>query len=336
MAIQTLPGASPNSSGDIITDLNIATRDYFMPALVNQIWKKNTLLDILVSKQKSIGTGRQIVVDLEYGDSMSGGAYGKTDKLDIVPTESLGEAAFDWAHYWAGNSIWKFDELQNKSKEQRLDILKIKTKAMGNKIRRDIANDLFVTEAAHVAGHINSVNQAVVEQANVYGGIPRASNAWWVPGTNATGGPLTLFMLENGLVESALLTGEPADLIVMSKKLFNYYWKLCTDKTVWNDKSKDPGLEAPPFGKARVIWDAMVPDDAGAVGANHSTLYFLNTDHIFLYSHPQDSFTFSGWTDMTNIEGQRRLDARIFWTGNLMTDLPQAHYSILNVGDHAT
>jgi len=335
MGIQTLPGASPNSSGDIITDFNIATRDYFMPALVNQIWKTNTLLDILVSKQKSIGTGRQIVVDLEYGDSMSGGAYTKTDKLDIVPTEALGEATFDWAHYWAGNSIWKFDELQNAGKEQRLDLLKIKVKSMGNKIRRDIAQDLFTTEAAHVSGHISSINQAVVEQANVYGGIPRASNPWWVPGINATGGALTLAMIEQGLVESSLLSGEPADLIVMSKKLFNYYWKLCTDKTVWNDKSKDPGLEAPPFGKARVIWDANVPDDAGVAGANHSTMYFLNTDHIFMYSHPQDSFTFSGWTDMTNIEGQRRLDGRIFWTGNLMTDLPQAHYSILTVADHA-
>jgi len=341
MPIQTVTGVSPlgtaytNSAESIISDFNIATRDYFLPALVDQIWKKNTLLDILVSKQKKIGTGRKIVLDLEYGDSMSGGAYTKTDRLDIVPTESLGQAEFDWAHYWAGNSIWKFDELQNAGKEQRLDLLKVKVKAMEKKIRRDIAQDLFVTEAAHVAGHISSINQAIVEQNNVYGGIQRsATNWWWRAPTSSTASPLSLDLLERSLVESALLTNEPADLIVMNKHAFNAYWKLCTDKTVWNDKAKDPGLEAPPFGKARVIWDANVPDDGGVAGANHSTIYFINTDHLFMYSHPKDSFTFSGWTDMTNIEGQRRLDGRIFWTGNLMTDLPQAHYSLTAIADH--
>jgi hypothetical protein len=335
MAIQTLPGASPNSSNDIIEDLNIATRDYFMPALINQIWKKNTLLDILTSKQKSIGTGRQIIVDLEYGDSLSGGAYTKTDHLDITPTESLGQAAFDWSHYWAGNSIWKFDELQNAGKEQRLDLLKIKMKAMENKIRRDIARDLFVTEAAHVSGHLTSIQQAIVEQSNVYGGIPRASNSWWITGINSTGGALTFDMMERALVESSLITGEPADLIVMNKHLFNYYWKLCTDKVVWNDTKHDPGLEAPKFGNARVIWDENVPSDNGAAGANHSYMYFINTSHLFMYSHPQDSFKFSDWTDMTNIEGQRRLDGRIFWTGNVLCDLPQAHYVCSGVADHA-
>ena len=336
MAVTTPTQVSPAANGDIISDLNLATKDYFLPALVNQIWKKNVLLDILVSKQKKIGTGRKIVLDLEYGDSMSGGAYTKTDKLDIIPTESLGQAEFDWSHYWAGNSIWKFDELQNAGKEQRLDILKTKMKAMEKKIRRDIARDLFVTEALHVAGHISSIYQATVEQANVYGGITRsASTAWWKPGVLAWNKALTFDALEKALVESALLSGEPADLIVMNKHAFNWYWSLCTTKTVWNDKAKDPGLEAPPFGKARVIWDDNVTADSGLAGANISSIYFLNTDHIFMYSHPKDSFTFSGWTDMTNIEGQRRLDGRIFWTGNLMTDLPQAHYVLTGVHDHA-
>ena len=341
MATQIITTASPlgvsytNAADSVISDLNIATNDYFLPALVDQIWKKNTILDILVGKQKRIGTGRKIVLDLEYGDSMSGGAYTKTDRLDIVPTESLGQAEFDWAHYWAGNSIWKFDDLQNAGKEQRLDILKVKMKAMEKKISRDIARDLFVSEANHVPGHINSINQALVEQSNVYGGILRsAANSWWRTPTSATTVSLTFGLLEKSLVESALLTGEPADLIVMNKQAFNYYWKLCTDKTVWNDKSKDPGLEAPPFGKARVIWDANVPDNGGVAGANISSMYFLNTNHIFMYSHPKDSFTFSGWTDMTNIEGQRRLDGRIFWTGNLMTDLPQAHYTLTSVTDY--
>jgi hypothetical protein len=335
MAVITPTSVSPNASGDIISDLNIATQDYFLPALVNQIWKKNTLLDILVGSQKKIGTGRKIVLDLEYGDSLSGGAYGKTDKLDIVPTESLGNAEFDWAHYWAGNSIWKFDDLQNAGKEKRLDLLKTKVSAMEKKIRRDIAQDLFVSEANHVTGHINSINQAVVEQSNVYGGIQRsASTSWWKAPTSSTPVTLTLQVLEQALVESSLLTGEPANLIVMNKQAFNYYWWLVTNKTVWNDKSKDPGLEAPPFGKARIIWDANVPDNGGAAGANTSSMYFLNTDHIFMYSNPADSFTFSGWTDMTNIEGQRRLDGRIFWTGNLMTDLPQAHYTLTAVNDH--
>jgi hypothetical protein len=338
MANQTLSLASPlgtsytNTAEDVISDFNIMTRDYFMPALVNQIWKKNVLLDILVSKQKKIGTGRKIIVDLEYGDSMSGGPYTKTDKLDIVPTESLGEAEFDWAHYWAGNSIWKFDELQNAGKEQRISLVKTKLKAMENKIRRDIAKELFVE--SHVADHLNSIHEVFL-QTGIYGGINRANNAWWKAPVSTTAAALTFEMLEKGLVESALLTGEPADLIVMNKHAFNYYWSLCTTKTVWNDKAKDPGLEAPPFGKARVIWDENVPDDAGAAGANHSNIYFLNTNHIFLYSHPKDSFTFSGWTDMTNIEGQRRLDGRIFWTGNIMSDLPQAHYALIdNSGTH--
>lgn len=340
MAVTTPTSVSPNSSGDIISDLNLATRDYFLPALVDQIWKKNVLLDILTSKQKKIGTGRKIVLDLEYGDAMSGGAYGKTDKLDIVPTEMLGQAEFDWAHYWAGNSIWKFDELQNAGKEQRLDILKTKTKAMEKKIRRDIARDLFGTyNTAHTTGHISTIQEAIGDDDNTYGGILRsASTAWWKPNYySSTAKALTFDLLEQGLVESSLLTGEPADLIVMSKWAFNYYWSLCNNKVQWNDKSKDPGLEAPPFGKARVIWDENVPSDAGVAGANHSSMFFINTDHLFMYSHPKDSFTFSGWTDMTNIEGQRRLDGRIFWTGNLMTDLPQAHYAYVNnsIADHA-
>jgi len=300
----------------IIAELNAATNVYIMPALINNIWKDNNVLERLVKKQKRVDGGTAIRVNLEYGTGASGGSYAKTDVLTIAPSTILGGAEFDWAHYWAGNSIYIIDELQNKGKSQIIDLLVAKMKNVQNTIRYDIETDIFAAATHGVSNKIWSLVDAVKVATTVtYGGLSRAAGSYpWFGGTTTNvGAALSYDKMETMYNTCSEIPKEPPTLIVTTKNIYEDYWKLALDKIGFLGHPESLGANVLPFGSAEVIYNPHVT--AGE-------MWFLNLNHIFLVSHPDDNFVFSGWEDVTASTGQRRLDGRVYWTGGLISDMP--------------
>jgi len=299
-----------------VSELNTATNVYIMPALINNIWKDNNVLERLVKKQKRVDGGTKLRVNLEYGTGASGGSYAKTDVLAITPSEILGAAEFDWSHYWAGNSIYIIDELQNKGKSQVIDLLVAKMKNIQNTIRLKIETDLFVATTHGVSNKIWSLRDAIDKTVTAtYGGFDRSAvGATWFAGTvTSRTAALEYSFMESMYNTCTEIPKESPQLIVTTKILYEAYWKLALDMTGFLGRPEAIGANVLPFGKAEVIYNPNVV--AGQ-------MWFLNLNHIFLTPHPDDNFVFSGWEDVTASTGQRRLDGRVFWTGGLISDMP--------------
>lgn len=294
----------------MIAELNAATNVYIMPALINNIWKEFVVLDELTKKAKSVPGGTKMQVNLEYGTGASGGAYAKTDTLTITPSPILGAAQFDWSHYWAGNSIYIIDELQNKGKSQVIDLLVAKMKNIQNKIRDNIETDLFVAQTGNkLLSFVDCIDNATSD----YGGIVRTTDTWFKANVETGCGALTYLKMESMYNTCAEIPKAPPTLIITTKLLFESYWKLHLDKVGWLNQNANLETAVVPFGKAKLTYSSKCP---------LGKMYFINTDHLFLTPHPQDNFVFSGWEDVTAATGQRRLDGRVFWTGNLISDMP--------------
>ena len=296
----------------MITEANTATREYIFPALVNNIWKEVKLLDKLTKKEKRVEGGTRMRTNLEYGTGASGGAYAKTDTLTITPAEISGGAEFPWAHYWAGNSIYIIDELENKGKVQVIDLLVAKMKNIQNTIRDLVETDLFVAQTGNKI--LSFVDMIEYGTTPIYGGIDRTTlNTWWRGNVTAVNGVLTYAAMETMYNTCSEIPKAPPTLIVTTKALFEYYWKLHLDKVGWLDQNKILETGVVPFGSAEIIYSPKCPT---------GKMYFINTDHAFLTPHPSDNFAWTGWEDVTAATGQRRLDGRTFWTGNLISDMP--------------
>ena len=300
----------------MIDELNTATRKYIMPALVNQVWKETVLLDRLTRKERTVDGGTKLRVNLEYGTGASGGSYSKTDVLNITPTKIMGAAEFDWAHYWAGNAIYKLDDLENKGKSQIVNLLVAKMKNIQHQIREDVETDLFAAQTGtKVLSLVDAIKYATTP---TYGGIDRsvAGYEWFRGNVTAVGGILTYSVMESMYNTCKEIPHKPPDLIVTTKALFEYYWKLKLDKVGWLNQDANVVSDVVPFGTAELTYSPHC-----AAG----DMWFLNTDHIFLAPNPDDNFEFSGWESVLAATGQRRLDGRVFWTGNLASDMPIAN-----------
>jgi len=280
--------------------------------LVNNIWKENKLLDKLTSKAKKVEGGTQMRVNLEYGTGATAGAYAKTDTLTITPASVIGGAEFPWAYYWAGNSIYILDELMNKGKEQVIDLLVAKMKNIQNTLRLYVETDLFTAQTGnHMLSLVDAIEYGTTP---IYGGIDRStSNTWWRGNVTAVNGVLTYATMETMYNTCTEIPRTPPTLIVTTKALFEYYWNLHLNKVGWLNQNVELEAGVVPFGKAEVMYSPLCPT---------GKMYFLNLDHIFLTPHPDDNFQWTGWQDVTAATGQRRLDGRVFWTGNLISDMP--------------
>lgn len=309
--------ASPNLGEIITTTLRNRTGK-----AADSVSKNNALLNRLLEKGKveTADGGRTIVQEIEYQENGTFKRYAGYDLLNIAPSDVLTAAEFDWKQAVAAISISGLEQMQNSGKEVMIKLLAARIKNAQKTLRNNIALDCYSDGTADGGKQIGGLAAAVptTPTSGTYGGISRSAWTFWQNqkwnGTVDGGVATSATNIQNYMNQLWYKTNRGADhpdLIVADNTMYGYYHSsLQSIQRITSDKMAQAGFTSLKYMNADVVLDG-----AFGGGAPSSTMYFLNTDYIFLRPHSQRNFVEIGGERVN--PNQDAIVKLIGWMGNL-------------------
>lgn len=329
--------ATPNSSWSEITTTTLFNRSRM---LADAVTKNNALLRRLSQKgkRKYVDGGQAIVQEIEYSENGTYKRYSGYDILNISPSDVFTAAQYPFAQAAVAVSISGLEMLQNSGREKQLDLLDSRIGNAERTFMNNLSNDCYSTGTADGGKQIGGLQLLVstTPTSGTVGGIDRATWAFWRNNYQsfATAGLIpgaaTMQTMMNRTWLPQVRASDRPDLIVCDNTYFRYYWESL--QAIQRIQSTDEGMAgfaALKFMDADVVFDGgFQGNTAGNVsvlgsggswlsgsGAPTSSMYFLNTDYIFLRPHRD--------RDMTPLDPDRfsvNQDAMVklvAWAGNM-------------------
>lgn len=304
------------------------TRKVYMPQVVDNIYNSSAMFkmfDIDGRIKTYLKGGSSVTEGLEYAKQTAGGTYKGWDTLDNTPPDNLTRADFQWGDYYSSISISGQDEDENMGPEAVANLLQIRTKGAGKKIKDDVSNDLFSgTSAKGIIGLDTLVGSGTA------GGINGATYTWWVSGTDTTtyteaelidSTDTDAYMKR--LFQAAFRSGEhmseTPNLIVTTPLVWDIFETILEDdarftKTQRGQQIAQAGFDVLFWRQIPIIRDELCP--AGRV-------YVLNTNYLYLRTHSRTNFLTEPFVRVAN---QRGRIAHIFHKTALTTTNRRMHY----------
>ncbi|MET4529151.1 phage major capsid protein [Bradyrhizobium sp. JR18.2] len=309
--------ASPNLGEIITTTLRNRTGK-----AADSVSKNNALLNRLLEKGKvdTADGGRTIVQEIEYQENGTFKRYAGYDLLNISPSDVLTAAEFDWKQAVAAISISGLEQMQNSGKEVMIKLLAARIKNAQKTLRNNIALDCYSDGTADGGKQIGGLQAAVpfTNNSGTYGGIPRATWAFWqnqafnglTNGGVATSATNVQSYM-NQLWYKTTRGADHPDLIVADNTMYGFYHSsLQSIQRITSDKMAQAGFTSLKYMNADVVLDGGFGG-----GAPTSTMYFLNTDYIYLRPHSQRNFVEIGGERVN--PNQDALVKLLGWMGNM-------------------
>lgn len=295
--------------------LNAITKKYYIPVLVDNIFKSNVLLFKLAQKGLKLDGGTKIVQPIVYAENANCGSYSGADTLLTTETEEATAFEFDWKQYYANAVITGKDEAINMGSEvQVMNFVASKMKIAEMTLKNKMATGLFSDGTGNGGKDITGLQLAVADNPTIgtYGGVDRATYAWARNQYDSATTVLTLAALQEMYGKCTEGNDQP-DLIVTTQTIWNYIWRLVQPQQRYDE---DKELTAVGFRNFKFNTAAVVVDSH--VAANH--IYFLNTKYVDLISHQARFFHLDPWIKPTN---QDLSVAKILWMGNAAVSNPR-------------
>lgn len=288
-------------------------RRYILPEVTDNIYNSNPLFFRLNQANKRIVRGgTQIEVPLMYQRFAAGGAYSGLDLLDITPSDTVRNAAFDWRQYYVPVTVDGLTLIKTDSPEAIADFIRLYFAQAEMELGELLGDGVFsdgTTNTKKIDGLKGAVDDNTV--LTTYGGLSRNTYTWW-KSTVDTSATLTLTELQTtfGTVTKG---GRHPTLIVATQANYNRFWVLNVAKENFyvqpvavDEQLANAGFTNQLFNGVPFLVDSHVQ-------ANH--LYMLNEDFINLAVSPRGDFYMEDFQTAIN---QDAMVSKLFWAGNLV------------------
>src|SRR6266571_147268 len=106
--------------------VNSIARRYIVPEITDNVYGSNPLFFRLnTAKKVTIRGGYQIEAPLMYTRFAAGGAYSGPQLLDVSPSDTIRNAAFDWRQYYVPVTVDGLTLIKTDSPEAIADFIRI-------------------------------------------------------------------------------------------------------------------------------------------------------------------------------------------------------------------
>ena len=163
--------------------VNSLSRRYIVPTIYDNIYRSNVMFFRFIARNKKvIQGGTQIEIPLDYADLAAGGWYQGFDTLDISPSDTVKNAAFDWKQAWAPVTVDGLTLIKTDSPEAVVNFLTFYFEKAQAKMAEILGTGLW-SDAVSNAKMIDGIRGAVDDGsvAATYAGLDRATaTSWWM------------------------------------------------------------------------------------------------------------------------------------------------------------
>lgn len=303
--------ATPNVSEIVATTIEHRNR-----VVADNIANTNAILSAMkrAGGFKTMDGGSVIFEELNFAENPNTGWYSGYDILPLQASDVVSTAQYTLKLASAQVVISGQEMLQNSGKAKMIDLLDAKVGAAESTIQNLIVKGIYSDGTANSGKQLTGLKAAVpvINNTGVYGGIDRATWAFWRNKSVTVAGGLTRANIyENMLNMYLALTkgGKKANLIVADENLFAMYnMSLTADQRFADTDTAGRGFQNITFMGVPVV---MEPQSSG-MPAN--TMYFLNTDYLKLRTHKDRNFV---PLDLGHATNQDAITKAMGWAGNL-------------------
>lgn len=299
------------SFNDIIT----TTLQGYSRQLADNVTNHNALLRALERKgNKKVATGRTIVQEIEYEENSTVMFYSGAEVLDISASETFTAAEFNYKQL-AGNVVINgLEEIQNSGREAVHNLLRSRIRNLEKSLKNTMATALYADGTGTSGKEVGGLQLLVAKTpTNTVGGIDANAQTWWrnqVYDFNAesvTAGAATIQSAMNSMYLDTVRGADRTDMIVADRNYYTFYWEsLQASQRFMDDKGAGAGFTNVVYhGNIPVIYDDQCPTN---------TMYFLNTDYLFMRPARGREFVPLGEKSAVN---QDAMVMPMVWAGNL-------------------
>lgn len=294
-------------------EINSISRRYIYPTLVDNVYRSNLMFFRLNARNKKIlQGGLQIEVPLVYTRFAAGGWYQGFDLLDVSPSDTVKNAAFDWKQAFVPVSVDGLTLIRADSPEAVVNFLSFYFENAQTELAEILGSGIWTNSATN-AKVVDSIPAAVDNGtvAATYGGLTRASNTFWNANITNITPPLSLATMQT-MFGTCTEGGRHPTIIVTTQAVYNLYWALNTSGQAFpaqpgghDEQLAQSGFTNLLFNGVPVTVDSHVPA---------AQMYFLNEDYIYLYVNPRADFSMKEFREPVN---QDAMTSLILWAGNV-------------------
>jgi hypothetical protein len=271
-----------------VTDIVATTIESRSKKLADNVTKNNALLARLSQRGnvRTVSGGSLIFEELTFAENGNVGWYSGYDLLPVAAQDVISSAQYDFKQAACPVIISGLDQLKNAGQEQMIDLLEGRVKVAESSMMNLLAQGVYSDGTAAGGKQVVGLNAAVpVNPATgTYGGIDRATWAFWRSKTTTAGAALTATTIQGAFNDmwASLVRGmDRPDLIVVDNFMWaTYMASLQALQRFTNPSSAKLGFPSIEYMDADVVLD-------GGIGgfAVTRTAYFLNTKFLFWRPH---------------------------------------------------
>ena len=292
-------------------EVGAVTQKYFVPKLIDNIFKSNVLLQRAKQKwMEVIDGGAQIVVPVAYATTTAAGWYSGSDTLSTTANDQIDNAIADWAFSYANITITRSDELKNSGKNQIINFVKAKVQLAEKTLADNLGTALYSGAATSL--QIIGLETAIASSRS-YLSIASSTYSWWDAQVDSTSTTITIPVLRT-LIGKCTIGNDKPSVITTTQTIYDSIYGLIQPQQRFMDS------ETANAGFINIMFEGkpVVVDNKCDTGY----LFTINEDYIHLYVHKDENFRFEPFIKPTN---QNVSSAKIYWAGALVVDNPRMH-----------
>jgi len=302
------------------TELVTTTLDNYRKTLADNILTHNPLLERIKRKGNAepVGGGVKILENLMYAENSTKLWYSGLEYLNIVQSDVLSSANFDWKELNINVVISGIEKAQNSgTKEAVFNLLKSRINVAEITMQNEIASALFYSNTENSGKSIGGLQHLVMDLptgSTTIGGINQSTQSWWrnqyydFSAESITPSATTIQAAMNRNFINSSRGKDNIDIFVADTVYFNYYLtSLQSNQRFMGAEEAGAGFKALKFwgGAADVFFDSNCP-------ASH--MYGINTDYI--HYRPHTNYNFVTLDDKVAVN-QDATVVPMYWKGNL-------------------
>jgi hypothetical protein len=313
------------SPSAVFTQVATATNRNWGTEVTDNVSEKNILYNRMKKKGhiKSKSGGEFITLPLEYAENATLQNYSGYDPLNTGQSDVLTTARFDWMQKAMHISSNGRELRMNMSKEKMIDLVKAKKKNVLHTAANEMSRECYADGS--VSGGVQGL--ANIIQANgqgTVGGIDASVWAFWrnqfleMTGTNLAATPnaanaISLKADMNKLWLACDYGNDTPDIIAATHDMYALY-EIGEQQL---QRYMDEELASAGFTNLKYKSASVVADRNVNFAINAEKMYFINTDHLYLFQHPEAQWTADDEKRPTN---QDAVVIPYYWMGNFATD----------------
>lgn len=295
-------------------------RRFIMSEVTDNIYNSNPIFFRLnAANKRIIRGGTQIEAPLMYARFSSGGPYQGFDLLNVVPSDTIKNGAWDWKQHYVNVTVDGLTLIKTDSPESIANFIELYFAQAEMEMAENLATGLWsngVTNTREIDGLGGAVDDGGV--LTTYAGITRASNTWWNSQDDSSTAAMTLAAL-NAMFGSCGNGGRHPTIIASRQGQYNRFWALNVVNQQFNTVPGGSDQQLAQAGFTNQLFNGVpwVVDSHVFDGPNssNSAVVMLNEDYIYWAVSPRADFYLEDFQTPVN---QDAMVAKMLWAGNLV------------------